>query len=72
MFVLTEVVLEICGFKVSAIDLTDSRINSFGTNKVTSLKEYVMPLIHFLGSIGDLEKVCSMHSFPNNHMSLCF
>lgn len=55
--------LEDSGFKVSAIDLTGSGINSFDTSKVTSLTEYVTPLIDFLKSLGDLEKVCILVFF---------
>ncbi|WOL01453.1 methylesterase 11, chloroplastic [Canna indica] len=53
----TIALLEDNGFKVSAIDLTGSGINSFDTNKITSLPEYVKPLTEFLEALGDVDKV---------------
>ncbi|RZR95370.1 hypothetical protein BHM03_00024219 [Ensete ventricosum] len=54
----TIALLEDSKFKVSAIDLTGSGVNSFDTNKITSLPEYVKPLTDFLETLGDLDKVC--------------
>lgn len=53
----TIALLEDAGFKVNSIDLTGSGIHSFDTNKITSLSQYVMPLINFLEKLGDSEKV---------------
>ncbi|XP_031249109.1 putative methylesterase 11, chloroplastic isoform X1 [Pistacia vera] len=49
--------LEEGGFKVTAIDLTGSGINSFDTNGITSLSQYVNPLTDFLEKLADGEKV---------------
>ncbi|WOL14464.1 methylesterase 11, chloroplastic [Canna indica] len=53
----TIALLEDSGFKVNAIDLTGSGIDSFDTNKVTSLPEYAKPLTNLLETLGDLDKV---------------
>ncbi|THU51180.1 hypothetical protein C4D60_Mb06t28290 [Musa balbisiana] len=53
----TIALLEDSRFKVSAIDLTGSGVNSFDTNKITSLPEHVKPLTDFLETLGDLDKV---------------
>lgn len=49
--------LEDSGFKVNAIDLTGSGINSSDTNKISSLSEYAEPLTSYLKGLGDAEKV---------------
>ncbi|KAI3970788.1 hypothetical protein MKX01_024435 [Papaver californicum] len=45
------------GFKVDAIDLTGAGVNSFVTDSVTSLSQYVNPLTNFIEKLGDEEKV---------------
>ncbi|CAH9092597.1 unnamed protein product [Cuscuta epithymum] len=49
--------LEGTGFKVTAIDLTGSGLNSFDTNSITSLAQYVKPLTDFFEALPDGEKV---------------
>ncbi|KAJ7971084.1 Methyl esterase [Quillaja saponaria] len=49
--------LEEDGFKVAAVDLTGSGIHSFDTNSITSLSQYVKPLIDFLEKLPKGEKV---------------
>ncbi|KAL2499854.1 putative methylesterase 11 [Abeliophyllum distichum] len=49
--------LEEGGYKVTAIDLTGSGIHSFDTNSITSLHQYVKPLIEFFEKLADGEKV---------------
>ncbi|XP_039136898.1 putative methylesterase 11, chloroplastic [Dioscorea cayenensis subsp. rotundata] len=53
----TIALLEDSGFKVFAVDLTGSGIHSFDTNNITSLPQYVKPLIDFLEKLSDNEKV---------------
>ncbi|KAG9140091.1 hypothetical protein Leryth_021124 [Lithospermum erythrorhizon] len=53
----TIALLEEGGYKVTAIDLTGSGINSFDTNSVSSLPQYVKPLTDFLESLVEGEKV---------------
>ncbi|XP_044468865.1 putative methylesterase 11, chloroplastic [Mangifera indica] len=53
----TIALLEEGGFKVTAIDLTGSGINSFDTNGIISLSQYVKPLTDFLEKLADEEKV---------------
>ncbi|KAI5007813.1 hypothetical protein ZWY2020_008861 [Hordeum vulgare] len=48
--------LEDSGFKVNAIDLTGSGINSSDTNKISSLSEYAEPLTSYLKGLDDAEK----------------
>ncbi|MQL72919.1 hypothetical protein Taro_005271 [Colocasia esculenta] len=55
----TIVLLEECGFKVTAVDLTGSGVHSFDTNHITSLSQYVKPLADFLEKLADGEKVYS-------------
>ncbi|XP_026386483.1 putative methylesterase 11, chloroplastic [Papaver somniferum] len=45
------------GFKVDAIDLTGAGVNSFVTDSVTSLSQYVNPLTNFIQKHDDKEKV---------------
>ncbi|OVA00818.1 hypothetical protein BVC80_9083g130 [Macleaya cordata] len=45
------------GFKVDAVDLTGAGVNSFETNSITSLSQYVKPLTNFLEKLEDREKV---------------
>lgn len=52
--------LEDSGFKVNAIDLTGSGIDSHDTNKISSLSEYAEPLTAYLKGLGDAEKVNSL------------
>ncbi|KAK1315936.1 hypothetical protein QJS10_CPA05g01749 [Acorus calamus] len=62
--------LEESGFNVNAIDLTGSGIHSFDTNNITSLSEYVKPLVEFLGKLGDGEKVILVgHDFGGSCIS---
>ncbi|KAJ0981959.1 hypothetical protein J5N97_010214 [Dioscorea zingiberensis] len=53
----TIALLEDSGFKVFAVDLTGSGIHSFDTNNITSLPQYVKPLINFLEKLSENEKV---------------
>ncbi|KAB5561012.1 hypothetical protein DKX38_005969 [Salix brachista] len=53
----TIALLEEDGFKVTAIDLAGSGIDSFDTNSITSLSQYVKPLTDFLEKLADGEKV---------------
>ncbi|KAI0523532.1 hypothetical protein KFK09_005927 [Dendrobium nobile] len=53
----TIALLQDAGFKVNAIDLTGSGINSFDTNNITSLSQYVKPLTNLLEKLGDTDKV---------------
>lgn len=55
----TIALLEESGYKVTAIDLMGSGIHSSDTNAVTSLSQYVNPLIDFLDKLADGEKVLS-------------
>lgn len=52
--------LEECGFKVNSVDLTGSGVSSFDTNGITSLAQYVEPLINILNKLGNEEKVYSL------------
>lgn len=56
----TIALLEECGFKVTAIDLTGSGIDSFDTNNIESLSQYVKPLTNLLDKLSDEEKVISI------------
>ncbi|KAI3929862.1 hypothetical protein MKW98_004016 [Papaver atlanticum] len=49
--------LEEAGFKVDAIDLTGSGIHSCDTNTITSLAQYVKPLVLLLQNLQDGHKV---------------
>ncbi|KAM7277993.1 hypothetical protein ACFE04_005127 [Oxalis oulophora] len=53
----TIALLQETGLKVTAIDLTGSGINSFDTNTIASLSQYVKPLTDFLENIGNEDKV---------------
>ncbi|XP_020702505.1 putative methylesterase 11, chloroplastic isoform X1 [Dendrobium catenatum] len=53
----TMTLLEDAGFEVTAINLAGSGIHSVDTNNITSLPQYVNPLIIFLEKLGDTEKV---------------
>ena len=53
----TIALLEECGFKVTAVDLTGSGIHSSDTNGITSLSQYVKPLTDFLDKLADGDKV---------------
>ncbi|KAJ4710764.1 Methyl esterase [Melia azedarach] len=53
----TMTLLEECGFKVNSVDLTGSGVSSFDTNGITSLAQYVEPLINILNKLGNEEKV---------------
>lgn len=59
----TIALLEEGGFNVTAIDLTSSGINSFDTNGIISLSQYVKPLTDFLEKLADEEKVLSFLIF---------
>ncbi|XP_057977103.1 putative methylesterase 11, chloroplastic isoform X1 [Malania oleifera] len=66
----TIALLEEGGFKVTAIDLTGSGINSFDTNGITSLSQYVRPLTDFLERLADGEKVILVgHDFGGTCIS---
>ncbi|CAH9139224.1 unnamed protein product [Cuscuta epithymum] len=49
--------LEVAGFRVTALDLSGAGVHSFDTNSVTSLSQYVKPLTDFLNQLADGEKV---------------
>ncbi|KAI3953713.1 hypothetical protein MKW98_017537 [Papaver atlanticum] len=53
----TMTLLTEAGFKVDAIDLTGAGVNSFVTDNVTSLSQYVNPLTNFIEKLDDKEKV---------------
>lgn len=54
----TMTLLQDSGFKVDVVDLTGSGVNSFDTNKINTLAQYVHPLTDFLTKqIHDKEKV---------------
>eukprot|EP01018_Ginkgo_biloba_P036116 Gb_38271 [translate_table: standard] len=53
----TIALLEETGFKATAIDLTGSGIDSTDPNSITSLAQYVKPLIDLFEKLGDDEKV---------------
>ncbi|XP_068654697.1 putative methylesterase 11, chloroplastic [Aristolochia californica] len=53
----TIALLEEGGFKVDAIDLTGSGVDSFDTNSITNLSRYVKPLANFMEKIEDSEKI---------------
>ncbi|MCL7046689.1 hypothetical protein MKW94_030852 [Papaver nudicaule] len=53
----TITLLEEAGFKVDAIDLTGSGIHSCDTNTITTLAQYVNPLIRLLQNLPDAHKV---------------
>ncbi|OMO72032.1 putative methylesterase 13, chloroplastic-like protein [Corchorus olitorius] len=53
----TMTLLEENGFKVDAVDLTGSGINSFDTNNITSLAQYVKPLTDIFDKLEDGKKV---------------
>lgn len=67
----TIALLEDSRFKVSAIDLTGSGVNSFDTNKITSLPEHVKPLTDFLETLGDLDKVCTLLIYFKRTFFIC-
>ncbi|XP_038891023.1 putative methylesterase 11, chloroplastic [Benincasa hispida] len=53
----TIALLEEGGYKATAIDLTGSGVHSFDPNRITSLLQYVQPLIDFLEKLAEGEKV---------------
>ncbi|KAK4765985.1 hypothetical protein SAY87_007627 [Trapa incisa] len=53
----TIALLEDGGFQVTAIDLTGSGIDSFDTNGITTLSQYVKPLTDFLEKLDEGQKV---------------
>ncbi|KAI3892009.1 hypothetical protein MKW92_004800 [Papaver armeniacum] len=53
----TMTLLTEAGFKVDAIDLTGAGVNSFVTDNVISLSQYVNPLTNFIQKLDDKEKV---------------
>lgn len=66
----TIALLEECGFRVTAIDLTGSGIDSFDANNITSLSQYVKPLTSFLEKLADEEKVILVgHDFGGTCIS---
>ncbi|PQP91658.1 putative methylesterase 11 chloroplastic [Prunus yedoensis var. nudiflora] len=54
--------LEESGFKVDAVDLTGSGVDSFDTNSITSLAQYVKPLTDILEKLGDGKKDVALAS----------
>lgn len=66
----TITLLEECGFRVTAIDLTGSGINSFNANNILSLSQYVKPLTHLLEKLAGEEKVILVgHDFGGTCIS---
>ncbi|KAL7190613.1 hypothetical protein ACSBR2_022820 [Camellia fascicularis] len=66
----TIALLEECGYRVTAIDLTGSGIHLFDTNSITSLSQYVKPLTVFLEKLADAEKVILVgHDFGGTCVS---
>ncbi|KAL6294860.1 hypothetical protein ACE6H2_003002 [Prunus campanulata] len=62
--------LEESGFKVDAVDLTGSGVDSFDTNSITSLAQYVKPLTDILEKLGDGKKVILVgHDFGGTCIS---
>lgn len=53
----TITLLEKHGFQVDAVDLTGSGVSSFDTNNITSLAQYVKPLLQFFETLKPTEKV---------------
>ncbi|KAH9772361.1 putative methylesterase 13 [Citrus sinensis] len=53
----TMTLLKESGFKVDAVDLTGSGVSSCDTNSITSLEQYVKPLIDTFNELGNEEKV---------------
>ncbi|KAJ0095306.1 hypothetical protein Patl1_16695 [Pistacia atlantica] len=53
----TVTLLEETGFKVDVIDLAGSGANSCDINTITSLEQYIKPLIGFCNKLGNEEKV---------------
>lgn len=58
----TIALLEEGGFEVTAIDLTGSGIDSFDTNGITTLSQYVKPLTDFLEKLDEGHKVFVIYS----------
>ncbi|CAN8236018.1 unnamed protein product [Cochlearia groenlandica] len=66
----TITLLEKHGFQVDAIDLTGSGVSSFDTNNITSLAQYVKPLLQFFDTLKPTEKVILVgHDFGGACMS---
>ncbi|KAJ0242806.1 putative methylesterase 15 [Hirschfeldia incana] len=66
----TITLLEKHGFQVDAVDLTGSGVSSFDTNNITSLAQYVKPLLHFFDTLKPTEKVILVgHDFGGACMS---
>ncbi|KFK41347.1 hypothetical protein AALP_AA2G118700 [Arabis alpina] len=66
----TITLLEKHGFQVDAVDLTGSGVSSFDTNNITSLAQYVKPLLHFFDTLKPNEKVILVgHDFGGACMS---
>uniref|UniRef100_A0A0D6QSG5 AB hydrolase-1 domain-containing protein n=1 Tax=Araucaria cunninghamii TaxID=56994 RepID=A0A0D6QSG5_ARACU len=56
--------LEEAGFTATALDLTGSGIDQTQTNSITSLAQYVKPLLDYLGNLPEDDKVILVgHSF---------
>lgn len=53
----TMTLLKESGIKVDAVDLTGSGVSSCDTNSITSLEQYVKPLIDTFNELGNEEKV---------------
>lgn len=53
----TIALLEEGGFRVEAMDLTGSGVDSFDTNNITCISQYVKPLTDFLDNLPEGEKV---------------
>eukprot|EP01018_Ginkgo_biloba_P023809 Gb_17448 [translate_table: standard] len=60
----TIALLEEAGFVATALDLTGSGIDHTETNSITSLAQYVKPLLDYLGNLPEQDKVILVgHSF---------
>lgn len=64
----TITLLEKHGFQVDAVDLTGSGVSSFDTNNITSLAQYVKPLLHFFDTLKPTEKVLSSLQYHHFHI----
>lgn len=66
----TMTLLADAGFEVTAINLAGSGVHSLDANTITSLSQYVNPLISFLEKLGDDEKVILVgHDFGGTCIS---
>ena len=55
--------LQNSGHKVTAMDLTGSRLNIVDPDSITSFEDYDRPLMNILSEIPQSQKVCNPHGF---------